>query len=188
MVLVQRVSVVGNSGSGKSTFARRLAARGGVPYVELDAIFHQPEWAELELDEFRRLVAAQVAERGWVIEGNYAAVQDLVWARANTVVWLDFGRAIVMWRVVTRTVGRVLTRRDLWNGNREPWSNLFSTDPQRSIIAWSWKEHARYRVRYRSASEDPTLVHLRFVRLGSPRAARRFLADRGEGDWTGVGK
>src|SRR5215475_11726512 len=86
--LVQRVSVVGVSGSGKSTLGRELAGRLAVPFVELDAIFHQPGWTPLPEDEFRRRVAEIAAGDGWVIDGNYSAVQPLVWERADTVVWV----------------------------------------------------------------------------------------------------
>lgn len=85
---VQRVSVVGVSGSGKTTVARELAARLSVPHIELDAIYHQPGWAGLPAEEFRSRVADLVAAQGWVIDGNYSAVQPLIWQRADTVLWL----------------------------------------------------------------------------------------------------
>jgi adenylate kinase family enzyme len=93
---VRRVSVVGNSGSGKSTVAAALAAALGVPHLELDGVFHQPGWEPLPADSFRAVVAAAVAGDGWVLDGNYSAVRDLVWARADTVVWLDLPRRTVM--------------------------------------------------------------------------------------------
>lgn len=83
--VVRRVSVAGNSGAGKSTVARRLAAILGVPYLELDAVFHQPGWQPLPDEEFRRVTAGQAAEDGWVIDGNYGKVQPLIWARGATV-------------------------------------------------------------------------------------------------------
>src|SRR5579875_4043583 len=79
---VRRVSVVGCSGSGKSTVGRRLARDLHVPYIELDSIFHQPGWVPLPRDEFRRRVTEVVAADGWVIDGNYSSVQPLVWDRA----------------------------------------------------------------------------------------------------------
>ncbi len=173
---MHRVSVVGNSGSGKSTFGRRLAERMQVPYVELDAIFHQPGWEELPRDQFRDRVAEVVAGPSWVVDGNYSVVRDLVWAAADTVVWFDPPRRTVMRRVITRTVARTMTRRELWNGNREPWSNLLSLDPQRSIVAWSWTRHAVYRERYGHAREDPAWSGLEFIRVRRPREARLLLA------------
>ena len=76
--MVRRVSVVGNSGSGKTTVAAQLAARLGVSHIELDAIRHQPNWQELPDDEFRSRVAALTDADGWVVDGNYGAVRDLV--------------------------------------------------------------------------------------------------------------
>jgi adenylate kinase family enzyme len=173
---VHRVSVVGNSGSGKSTVAAALAARLGVPHVELDSIYHQPNWVPLPHDEFRARVAAVTAEDAWVIDGNYTAVRDLVWARADTVVWIDLPRALVMRRIIGRSFRRAARRQELWNGNREPWSNWLTLDPERSIIMWSWTQHAKYRARYAVAMGDPALRHLSFIRLRSPAEVAVFLS------------
>ena len=87
---MQRVSVVGTSGAGKTTFARALAARLAVPHIELDAIFHQEDWTPLDDDEFVRRVDAATDGDAWVADGNYRMVSmdGPVWARADTVVWL----------------------------------------------------------------------------------------------------
>jgi adenylate kinase family enzyme len=174
---VRRVLVVGSSGAGKTTFARELAACLSLAHVELDAIFHQPDWQELPREEFRAEVSQRIAEPGWVVDGNYSKVQDLVLARADSLVWLDYSRAVVMRRIVPRTVTRVVRRQELWNGNREPWRNLWSIDPQRSVIAWSWSRYRDLRERYEHLIADSAKhSQLRVVRLESPRSARQFLA------------
>jgi adenylate kinase family enzyme len=173
---VRRVSVVGTSGSGKSTLSRELAGILGVPYLELDGVFHQPGWSQLPQPDFREAARAAAAGDGWVIDGNYPAVQSIVWERADTVIWLDLPRTTVLRRLVWRTFRRAATRQELWNGNRERWRNFFSLDPEQSVIAWAWVRHAEYRSRYRAASRDPASARLTFVRLASPRDVRRFLA------------
>jgi adenylate kinase family enzyme len=170
------VAVVGNSGAGKSVLAARLASRLRVPHVELDGIFHLAGWHELNQDDFRAEVLRVVAADGWVVDGNYAAVRELVWDRADTVVWLDLPRLLVMRRVVWRTLSRLALRRQLWNGNRERVRNLFSIDPERSIILWSWTRHGEYRRRYAAAMIDARWSHVRFVRVTSTRAAEQLLA------------
>jgi adenylate kinase family enzyme len=175
--IVRRVSVVGTSGSGKSTLASQLAEILGVPHLELDAVHHQPGWEPLPTDEFRRVVAARTAAGGWVIDGNYGRVRDLVWARADTVVWLDLPKRTVMRRVVWRTLRRVALRRELWNGNRERWQNFFTWNPEQSIISWAWHKHATDRARYAAAAADPANTHLRFIRLDGRRDVARFLAE-----------
>jgi adenylate kinase family enzyme len=178
---VRRVSVVGNSGSGKSTLAAELALVLGVPHLELDSVFHQPGWVALPGDEFRRLVGATAAGDGWVMDGNYSAVRPLVWARADTVVWLDLPRRTVMRQVVLRTLRRAVTRQELWNGNRESLRNFLTWAPEESIISWAWHNHGKYRDRYSAAAADPAYAHLTFIRLTSRSAITRFLAESGRG-------
>src|ERR1700735_3793292 len=148
---MRRVAVVGNSGWGKTTFAAELARRIGAPHLELDSVFHQPGWEPLATGEVRgRVGAFTVAER-WVVDENYSKVQDLVWPRADTVVWLNPPRHRVMRRIVWRTLRRVFSRAQLWNGNREPWGNLFRVDPEKSVVAWAWTRHRIVRARYPQA-------------------------------------
>ena len=172
---MRRVSVVGTSGAGKSTFAAALAGLLGVSWVELDSVYHQADWTPLPAEEFRRRVAAMASGPCWVIDGNYSTVRDLVWARADTVIWLDLPKHTVMRRIIWRTLRRIAGRVELWNGNRERWRNFFTLDVQESVIAWAWHTHGSRRQRYAASLAEPAASHLRVVRLRSPRAVRRFL-------------
>jgi adenylate kinase family enzyme len=172
--------VVGTSGSGKSTLAKELAAILGVPYLELDGVYHQADWEPLPREKFREAIAARVAEDGWVIDGNYSAVRQLVWARADTVVWLDLPKRTVMRQIIWRTLRRVSGGEELWNCNRERWRNFFSLDPQESVIAWAWHKHDEYRDRYGAAARDPANQRLTFIRLASRRDVTRFLTKSAE--------
>ncbi len=173
---MQRISVVGNSGSGKTTLARAVADELGLPHMELDAVFHQPNWQPLETELFRARVGEFIAGDAWVIDGNYSAVQDLVWARADTVVWIDLPRHAVMRQLIARTLRRLMTRQELWNGNTESWRNLLCLDPERSIIAWAWTGHRKYVQRYAAAQHDPAFSHLAFVPVRSRPDAARLVA------------
>lgn len=173
---MRRVNVVGVSGSGKTTVARALATRLGVPHVELDAIFHQPGWTPRPDAEFADLVAAAAAGDAWVIDGNYSRIRDIVWARADTVVVLDLPRWRVMSQLLGRTVHRAATSTELWNGNRESWRNLLRRDPTENILLWSWTNHVRNRERYRAAAADPNWSRLRFLRACSRADGRRLVA------------
>jgi adenylate kinase family enzyme len=167
--------VVGCSGSGKTTAAAALAAALDCPAIELDSIFHQPGWTKLPEGEFHSRVDQATLGPAWVVDGNYSTVQDVVWGRADTVVWFDLSFSTVMARTVRRTLQRVLRRTELWNGNREPFSNLWSLNPHKSIIAWSATRHGHYRRRYLGAMHDPQWSDLSFIRLRTQGQVDQFL-------------
>ncbi len=169
-----RVHVQGTSGSGKSTLAAALANTFAVPYLELDNIFQQPNWTPLELGEFRRQAGSFVEQPRWVVDGNYSQVRDIIWPRATSIVIIDLPRRIVMTRVIKRTFLRILKREQLWNGNRESWSNALSRDPLRNIILWSWNTHSRYHVAVPAEARE-SVGPERVVVLTSVREVRRFL-------------
>jgi adenylate kinase family enzyme len=150
-----------------------------VPHIELDAIYHQPGWQPMPVAEFRARVDTITATGGWVVDGNYSAVRDLVWTRADTVVWLDLPRRTVMRQIVLRTVHRAALKVELWNGNRERWRNLVTRDPDKSVIAWAWHRHPVYQARYLAATTDAAWRRLTFVRVRSRDDARRLLAGTG---------
>ena len=172
---MQRISVVGNSGSGKTTIARAIAAALGIPHLELDAVYHQPDWQPLDTTEFRRIASEFTAKKAWVVDGNYSDVTDIVWGRADTVVWVDPPRHRVMRQLIARTLRRMATGAELWNGNRERWSYLFR--PEESVLLWAWTNHRRYRDRYLAAQADPVNAHLRFVQVRTPADAAALLRD-----------
>ncbi len=91
-------------------------------------------------------------------------------------VWFDLPYVTVLGRTIRRTLRRTLTREELWNGNREPLSNLWSLNPEKSIIVWTATRHKVYRQRYADASVSPKWGRLRFVRLRSQGEANGFLA------------
>jgi adenylate kinase family enzyme len=145
--------------------------------LELDAIYHQPGWTPLPEEEFKATVDARTEDGDWVVDGNYSVVRDLVWNKADTVVWFDSPFLTVMARTIRRTLRRTMTREELWNGNREPFSNLWSINPEKSIIAWTATRHGIYRRRYTEAEQDPRWASLRFIRLRTQSDADRFVAD-----------
>ncbi|MBP6547175.1 MAG: hypothetical protein KA220_10690, partial [Phenylobacterium sp.] len=104
-----RIAVVGSSGSGKSTLAKRLSAVLNLPAIELDAINWRPGWKALSTDDpaaFKAEVTATISADDWITDGNYSLVLPVILARATHVVWLDYERPIIMWRVITRSFQR----------------------------------------------------------------------------------
>jgi len=176
----RRVHVVGTSASGKTTFAAALAERLHVPHIELDALHWEPDWTEADDAVMRERLRPAIAGEAWVVDGNYAAVRDLVWERVEAVVWLDLPLRTILWRYVTRTRRRITTGVELWpgTGNREQLRmHLLSRD---GLLWWILRTYRRRRREY------PQLLaaapHIAAIRLRSAAEADAWLASIGSAE------
>lgn len=171
----RRIVIIGTTCAGKTTLARALGEKMGVPHVELDALHWGPDWTPVPVDVFRSAVADALSGEAWTTDGNYSKTRDIVWGRADTLVWLDYALPIIMGRLLTRTLRRVVTRETLWNDNRETWRGaFFSRD---SLFIFAITSHARRRRNTPRHLEEPAYQHLNVIRLRSPRATQRWLTD-----------
>jgi hypothetical protein len=170
----QRIAVVGTTGTGKTTLAGQLAQCLGVPHFELDALHWGPDWIPVPTTIFRERTARVLSGERWVVDGNYGKVRDIVWKRADTVVWLDYALPVVMGRLVWRTFRRVVTREELWSGNREGIRGTFFSGD--SILLWALRTYPRRRREYPTLLASPEHAHLTIVHLRSPRAAKNWLS------------
>lgn len=175
---MERVAVVGSSGSGKTTVAQAISARLDIPHLELDSIFHQPRWTPLPTGDFQDAVRTFTDQKAWVVDGNYTGqgITDIVWPLADTVVWLDLPRAQTMRRVVGRTFRRISRGEQLWNENQEGWLNVVDPRPDNNIILWTWTRYSSVRAQYGARFIDPQWSRLTLVRLGTPAEVESFVA------------
>ena len=170
---MERIVVGGISGVGKTMLARELARRLDLPYVDFDALFHGPGWTRRST--FETDVDAFLATDRWVTDsdGYQSFLGSRVHERADTLVWLDYPRWLVMWRVIRRTIRRLLSRERLFNDNRE---RLLAAvlDPEHPV-RWAWTQHADRRRRNETIAADRAFAQLTVVRLRSPRETREWL-------------
>ena len=168
-----RVAVFGTTGSGKSWLAERLAARAGLRVVELDALYWGRDWQSAPLELFRHRVERETRDGGWIVVGNYDQVRDIVWTKADTLIWFDLPFGLVFWRLLRRTVRRALSGEELWGtGNRESLRTAFLS--RHSILLWAIKTHRRNRKRF--ARECAALeTGKRIVRLQGTADVERFV-------------
>ena len=167
-----RISVIGTTGSGKTTVARRTAEALGVPHIELDTLHWGPDWEEAPLETFRERVSDAIQGDGWVVDGNYGKVRDIVWGRADTVLWLDYPFLGTFLRLLWRTLRRIALRKRLWNDNREDLTAIFGKD---SILLWAITSHPRNSKEYPQLMDDPEYAHIRFLRHRSRRETEEWL-------------
>lgn len=169
---MKRIAVIGATGSGKTTLARNIAQRLGFRHVETDALHWEPNWQEAHIDVLRARVAQALTGDGWVIDGNYSKVRDIVWGRADTLVWIDYPLPIIFWRLGWRTLKRIVTREKLWGTNRETWRAAFGRD---SLFLWVLQSRPRHKRDYPILLQQSEYAHLRLVHLRSPRETEHWL-------------
>ncbi len=169
---MKRIAVVGATGSGKTTLARNIAQRLGYRHIETDALHWEPNWQEAHIDVLRARVAQALTNDGWVINGNYSKVRDIVWGRADTLVWIDYPLSIIFWRLGWRTLKRIVTREKLWGTNQESWRAAFGRD---SLFLWVLQSRPRHRRDYPILLQQSEYAHLKLVRLRSPRETEQWL-------------
>jgi shikimate kinase len=169
---VRKVAVTSSaSGSGKTTVGRELAARLGVPFVELDALVHGPDWTETPDDILRREVERVLAGDGWVIDGGYRRkIGDLVLENAEIVLWLDLPLRTWLPRLLRRTVRRLRGREEIWNGNRESLRGVVWG--REALIPYALQMHFSRRRRY-----PVELAAFPVVRLRSQAEVDAFIAN-----------
>jgi adenylate kinase family enzyme len=171
---MNRISVIGTSGSGKTTFANKLAEILRIPHVELDALHWAADWRPAPRDVFRSRALGAVGSERWVVDGNYSkSARDLVWERADTIVWLDFSFTVTLGRVLRRTICRLAPGEERRNGNRERLGAALSRD---SVIMWTLQSYKRHRVEYPLLLEVQEQRGAQTIRLHSPMEANRWLS------------
>ena len=170
---MHRVVVIGGSCSGKTTVARRLAEILDVPHIELDALHHDPNWNEAPAEVLRErlTVALAAAPEGWVVDGNYfGKLRGFQVEQADTVVSLDVPYRTAIRRVLWRTFSRLVTRAELWNGNRERLRDTFGRN---SIVLWVLRTHPGFRKKWMERLR--AYPHVDVVHLHSAREANAWL-------------
>lgn len=176
---LNRVVILGTSCSGKSTFAAALAEVQGTTHIELDALHWRPNWTPAPQEEFRSDIAEAIAAETWVLDGNYSRVRDLVWARATTLIWLNYSFPVTFGRALRRTFRRSFYREELWAGNRESWRLSFFD--KESILWWVLTTYGKRRREYPPLFAQPENQHLKVVVFTAPGQAARFLRDVNSG-------
>ncbi len=177
MSYFKNINVVGTSSSGKSIFSRALAAKLNIQYIEMDALFWQPNWVESDNKEFLVKIEAAISNDGWVLDGNYSRTSSLKWAKVNTIIWLDYSFSRTIFQAFKRAIQRIISKQEIWpnTGNVESFKQTFLS--RKSIILWTLQNYHSNRKKYFAIMESEKYSDIDFVRLSSPKEAKIFIAE-----------
>jgi adenylate kinase family enzyme len=176
----QRIIVIGVTSAGKSTLAEALAAKLGLTFIELDALYWEPGWVSAAPEVFRQRVSEAVAAPGWVMAGNYNVVRDLTWPRAEVIIWLDYRLRTVFWRLLTRTLRRIWTRELLWGKNRDNLWHHLKLWSQESLFHWLFKTYWRRKREIPQFLAWPEYAHLKLLHFKTPKETEEWFIRLGD--------
>lgn len=171
----KRIVVVGATGCGKSTLAEILASKLNLDYIELDALYWHPDWVGSSDAEFRQKVDLATRPPGWVLAGNYGITRDIVWPRAELVIWLDYSFILILVRLLRRTWVRWRTKELLWGTNYEPFWIHFKLWSKDSLINWLFQTYWRRKRTYPRFFSSPNHAHLLVMRFKTPQETDAWL-------------
>ena len=172
----QRIIVIGTTSSGKSTLAEKLSEKLGLDFVELDALYWQPNWQGTPDNEFAAKVDDATRGDRWVVAGNYSRTRPITWPRAQLIVWLDYAFPVVFWRLLTRTVRRNWTKEVLWGTNTDRFWDHFKLWSDESLFKWLIKTYWRRKREIPFLFENPEYKHLDLIHFKTPKETDVWLA------------
>lgn len=169
----KRINICGTCGSGKTHLARELSHTLDLPHIELDQLLQRPNRTECSLAEFRDLTDKATGGASWIVDGNYDKLEDLVWGRTDTVIYLDYPLPFILCRLWLRTAKRVFTQTKLPGDNTESFRQQFLS--RESILIWAMRSHAAKRQRLHNLLENPAYFDLTIIPLRSPGETRALI-------------
>ena len=164
-----KINIVGISGSGKSTFAKKIADKLHHPYIELDSIYWRSDWKH-NPNFLTDLNSSLSANSSYVLDGNYTSSDHLKWKDIDLVIWLDYSFHLSFYRCLTRTIKRLITKECLWGSNKETLSNILGKN---SILYFMVTHYYKNKKKF----ENDMVNHsnITFIRLRTPKEAEAFL-------------
>ena len=123
---MKRILVIGTSGAGKSTLAQRVSKSLGLPFIASDHFYWEPGWKVASSAKVHQQLREVVHREAWVLDGNFDDERELVWRRADCIIWLDYSWLTICSRIISRNFLWVITRQPTWSGNRMTLQRAFS--------------------------------------------------------------
>lgn len=170
-----RIVVVGTTGSGKSSLAKQIADQFGHNFIELDALHWEPGWQEAPNELFRARVEQATQAEKWSVAGNYRAVRDLLWPKADAVIWLDYPLPFTFVRLWKRTWRRGWSQEELWNGNRDTFLKHLKLWSKESLFHWLFATYWRRKREFALLLSLPEYQHLKVIHLKTQKETDAWL-------------
>jgi len=169
---MQRVMIIGSSGSGKSTIAKKLGEITKLPVIHIDKMYWKPGWELRPMEEVISMVNTAAQADQWIFDGNNSSSFNYRISRADTLIFLDFPTYLCMYRVIWRLIKYKMgyPRTDMAEGCPERFDWEF-------IKFLRWVYNYKRDGRWQNAMElyEQTPDHINKFHLQSRKSVEAFL-------------
>jgi adenylate kinase family enzyme len=168
----KRTIIFGSTGVGKTTMVKQIAEEFDLPVIDVDSLRREAGRSKSPEETFVRLITESIKGDTWIIDGSYTSVQDIVWPRAEAIVWLDFSFWVFLSRLIKRSLYRIFIRKKTEKpikGRNQPARERAQTY-LRAIFTGK-----RRRQRYFATIYNSKNAHLHIIRLSSPEEVQLWL-------------
>lgn len=167
-----KIIILGSSCSGKTTLGKRLAILNHAKAIDLDDLNWLPGWKSRPTNEMIAILEKKIwGEKKWIISGNYRGTHSVTMPKATCVIWLDFRLSLILWRMVNRTLKRIISQEEICNGNKETFYGTFIDKD--NLFSYTLRTYSRRKKQFSQLSE--VYPHLEIFRISSPKKLEEFI-------------
>ena len=141
---MKKIIVIGNTGSGKTTFAKSLSEKTGIPLVHLDKIWWRGEWEHISREEFDKALSHELSKEEWIIDGNYNRTLERRLAASDTVFFFDLPTLSCLWGITKRIIKNYGKTRDDMGGECRESFGKNSWGLYKSTLSFNRRNRKRY--------------------------------------------
>jgi len=172
IVPYKRIIVFGSTGAGKSTLVEHISREFHLPLINMDTLSREAGKSKTPMETFALSTQKSVENDSWILDGSYAIVQDIIWPRAEAIVWLDYSVWVVTWRLIKRSLYRIFLRK---KPERPSKAKPISAEKRTQTYLWSILTHNKRRQQYFAALYSSKNKHLHIIRLCNPKDTSKWL-------------
>ena len=141
---MKKVLIIGNAGSGKTTFAKALAVKTGLPLIHLDRLFWRGKWEHLSNKEFDPLLQKELEKTEWIIDGNFDRTIPMRLSYCDTVFYFDLPPLTCLWGLTARVIKNYGKTREDMGGNCPEHFDRQKFGLYKAVIGFNKKHRKKY--------------------------------------------
>lgn len=164
---MERILIIGNAGSGKTTFARKLAEKYHLPLIHLDKLYWRDNWEHISREEFDFTLQAELKKPQWIIDGNFNRTLPHRLKYCDTVFFFDLPTVTCLAGITKRIITNYGKTRDDMGGDCNEYFDSQKLPLYRNVLTFNRQHRKDYHKLLSSAKHASIIVFKNRRQAGS---------------------